>query len=175
SIGNCLTDYPSMGIDANALYMGGDEFCPSFQQTDGFVVRKSSILGAGPIVVTPFRALMTGPTFVGPWAPRGVDNYDPASNEGYFIGVDGASYGLLQLMRISDPGGTPAISGPIGITVPITDAPLKVPHLGNTNPLGGTTGNVDALDDRLFYAHIRNRQLWTSTNISVANHGVANA
>jgi len=142
SIGNtCLTDYPSLGIDANALYMGGDEFCPSFQQTDGFVIRKSSVLGVGPIVVTTFRALMTGPSFVGPFAPRGVDNPDPTSNEGYFIGVDGNSFGTLDMYRISDPGGTPGISANIPITVPATSNPLTVPHLGNT---GGTNGNVDA-------------------------------
>ena len=173
SIGNtCLTDYPSLGIDANALYMGGDEFCPSFQQTDGFVIRKSSVLGVGPIVVTTFRALMTGPSFVGPFAPRGVDNPDPTSNEGYFIGVDGNSFGTLDMYRISDPGGTPGISANIPITVPATSNPLTVPHLGNT---GGTNGNVDALDDRVFYAYIRNQQLWVSQNIAVDNTGVVNA
>jgi hypothetical protein len=62
SIGNCLTDYPSLGVDAQAIYMGGDEFCPSFQQTDGFVIRKSSVLSGGPIVVTPFRNLMSAGT-----------------------------------------------------------------------------------------------------------------
>ena len=172
SIGNnCLTDYPSLGIDANALYMGGDEFCPSFQQTDGFVIRKSSVLGVGPIVVTTFRSLMSGPTFVGPFAPRGVDNPDPGSNEGYFIGVDGNSFGTLDMYRISDPGGTPGISANIPITVPATSNPLTVPHLGNT---GGTNGNLDALDDRIFYAYIRNQQLWISQNIAVDNTGVVN-
>jgi hypothetical protein len=173
SIGNtCLTDYPSLGVDAQALYMGGDEFCPSFQQTDGFVIRKSSVLGSGPIVITTFRSLMSGPSFVGPFAPRGVDNPDPAANEGYFIGVDGNSFGTLDMYRISDPGGTPAISANIPITVPLTSNPLSVPHLGNT---GGTNGNLDALDDRVFYAYIRNQQLWVSQNIAVDNTGVVNA
>ena len=169
SIGSCLSDYPSMGIDVNAVYMGVDEFCPSFQQTDGFVIRKSSVLSGGPIVVTAFRSLMSGPTFVGPFAPRGVDNYDPSSNEGYFIGVDGAAYGTLDMYRISDPGGTPGISANIPITVPTTSAPFHAQHLGNT---GGQNGRVDALDDRLFQAHIRNQQLWTSQNIAVDNTGV---
>src|SRR5262249_47723500 len=168
----CLTDYPSLGVDANALYMGGDEFCPSFTQTDGFVIRKSSILGAGPIVVTTFRSLMSGPSFVGPFAPRGVDNPDPASNEGYFIGVDGAAFGTLDMYRIADPGGTPTISANIPITVPTTSTPLSVPPLGNA---GGTNGIVDALDDRVFYAYIRNQQLWVSHNIAVDNTGVVNA
>src|SRR6185369_12834001 len=102
--------------------------------------------------------------------PRGVDNPDPAANEGYFIGVDGAAFGTLDMYRISDPGGTPGISANIPITIPSN--PLSVPHLGNT---GGTNGNIDALDDRVFYAYIRNQQLWVSQNIAVDNTGVVNA
>ncbi len=170
---SCFADYPSLGVDAKALYIGTDNFCPSFTSTDGFVVRKSSVLGAGPIVVTAFRGLMTATGgFVGPFAPRGVDNTDPTANEGYFIGVDGATFGTLDMYRIADPGGSPTISSNIPITIPITSNPLKVPHLGNT---GGTNGNVDALDDRNFYAHIRNQQLWTAQNIAVDNTGVVNA
>src|SRR5262249_53468281 len=119
-----------------------------------------------------FRSLMSGPTFVGPFAPRGVDNPDPASNEGYFIGVDGAAFGTFDMYRVADPGGTPTISANIPITIPVTSNPLNVPHLGNT---GGTNGNVDALDDRIFHASIRNQQLWVSHNIAVDNTGVVNA
>jgi hypothetical protein len=36
-----------LGIDANALYMGGDGSASSFQQTDGFVVRRPRCWAAG--------------------------------------------------------------------------------------------------------------------------------
>ncbi len=170
----CLSDYPSLGIDANAVYMGVNEFCGSgqpFQQTDGFVIRKSSVLSGGPIVVTAFRGFMTGPTYVGPWSPRGVDNLDPASTEGYFLGTDGASYGTLDMIRITSPGGTPTASANIPITVPATDGPRPVPHPGNT---GGYWGRLDPIDDRPFLAVIRsNQQLWTSHNIGVDNTGIS--
>jgi hypothetical protein len=164
---NCFADYPTLGVDVNALYIGTNDFCGNYKGTDAYVVRKSSVLGAGPIVVTAFRQLCTssGP---GPYTPQGVDNYDPNATEGYFIGVDNATYGLLQLRRVSNPGGTPTLSSNVTITVPTTIAPLKVPHLGNT---GGTSGQLDALDDRLFAAHIRNGQLWTAHNIGVTNTG----
>ncbi len=103
-------DYPSLGVDANALYIGGDMFgtvSPVFLKSTGFVVRKSSILSGGPIVVTAFRGIVPNNVSDGPLSPRGVDNYDPASNEGYFIGVSAAVLGRLNLRRISDPGGTP--------------------------------------------------------------------
>jgi hypothetical protein len=153
-------DYPTLGIDANALYIGGNNFCGSptqtFNSTDGYVVRKSSILSAGPLVVTAFRGLVATSTGAGPFTPRGVDNYDSASNEGYFIGVDNASFGTLMLRRVSTPGATPTISANISIGVNTTEFPITVPHLGNT---GSTNGNLDGLDDRLFAAHIRNGRL----------------
>jgi hypothetical protein len=165
-------DYPSLGVDANALYIGGNIFNSSgtsFLGCNGYVVRKSSVIGGGPIVVTKFAVVSSG-TGAGPFAPRGVDNYDPASNEGYFIGVDNASFGTLMLRRVNNPGSTPSISGNISITVSSTSFPIPVDHLGNT---GGSNGRLDALDDRLFAAHIRNGRLWTAHNIGTSGSGVA--
>lgn len=172
----CLADYPTLGLDANALYIGTNNFCGSpsqtFNSTDGYVVRKSSILGAGPMVVTVFRGLVASSTGAGPYTPQGVDNADPAANEGYFIGVDNATFSKLMLRRVSTPGATPTISGDIAITVPTTNFPTSVNHLGNT---GGTSGRLDAIDDRLFAAHIRNGRLWTAHNIQVNASGVASS
>jgi hypothetical protein len=164
-------DYPSLGVDANALYVGGNMFIASsgaFSTTSAFVIRKSSILSGGPIVVTAFRTLITGGD--GPDSPRGVDNYDPASNEGYFIGPSDAAFGRLILRRVGSPGGTPTISANVAVTVSTTAFPIKVDHLGNT---GGSNGRLDALDDRLFAAHIRSGRLWTAHNIAVTAAGVA--
>lgn len=170
----CFADYPTFGVDANALYIGTNDFCGSpgqtFTQTDGYVVRKTSVLSGGPIVVTVFRGLAPSTNAAGPYTPQGVDNYDPASTEGYFIGNDNASHGTLMLRRVSSPGGTPSISDNIPITVPSTAEPLTVPHLGNS---GGPQGQLDALDDRLFAAHLRNGRLWTAHNLGVDNTGVA--
>ena len=136
--------------------------------TNGYVVRKSSILAAGPLVFTGFANMAAG-VGAGPFAPRGVDNYDPASNEGYFIGVDNATFSTLMLRRISTPGATPTISANISLTVPTTTSSIPIQHLGNT---GGTNGRIDTLDDRLYSAHIRNGRLWTSHNIRVSSTGV---
>jgi hypothetical protein len=164
-------DYPSLGVDNNALYIGGDMFnaaSGNFVGTSAWVIRKSSILGAGPIVTTAFRGLIAAD---GPLDPRGVDNYDPGTNEGYFIGVSAAAFTRLNMRRISNPGGVPAISADIPITTPLaTSFPRTVDHLGDT---GGTGGNLDALDDRLFAAHVRNGRLWTAHNIAVTSAGIA--
>lgn len=185
-------DYPTLGIDVNALYIGGQTFPSNYalhHEHEGeegdddedktraisntgqaFVVQKSSVLGAGPIVVTTFNNLIDVQTGDGPYVPQGVDNFDADATVGYFVAVDNAFFGKLTMRRISDPGGIPTISGNIPLTVPATQFPLLVPHLGNT---AGQAGRLDAIDDRLFAAHIRNGHLWTSHNIGVDNSGVS--
>jgi len=110
-----FADYCTMGIDVNALYIGCNMFNlgvnGTFINTNAYVVRKSSVLSGGPIFVTTFANLETPVTFVGPYTPQGVDNYDPLATEGYFIGVDGAAFSLLQVRRITNPGSaSPTIS-----------------------------------------------------------------
>jgi hypothetical protein len=167
-----FADYPTLGIDAHALYIGvnifGTRGVGSFANTTAFVVRKSSVLGPGPIVATAFRKLVGPGTQGGPYTPQGVDNYDPGATEGYFIGVDAAFYGRLQVRRVSNPGGTPTMSDNITLSVPITGNTINVPHLGNVN---GASGYLDGLDFRLIAAHIRNGRIWTAANMAVNNTG----
>ncbi|MEO6323349.1 MAG: hypothetical protein ABIT01_00550 [Thermoanaerobaculia bacterium] len=164
-------DYPSLGVDVNALYIGGNMFgavSGSFTGCSVYVIRKSSVLGAGPLVATAFPGVVVGGGD-GPFAPRGVDNFDPSATEGYFVGVSNAAFSRLNMRRIGTPGGAPTISADIPITVATTGLPITVDHLGDT---GGTGGNLDGLDDRLFAAHIRNGRLWTAHNIAVLATGV---
>lgn len=169
---NQFADYPTLGVDVNALYIGANIFDAdgNFFGCRAYVVRKSSVLSGGPIVVTTFDNLLdTG--FSGPYTPQGVDNFDTSATKGYFVGVDGALFGVLAIRRISDPAGEPTISPNRFITVPATRSPIDVRHLGNT--VTGTAGYLDALDDRLFQAVIRNGRMWTVHNVGVNNTGVS--
>lgn len=171
--GTNFCDYPSLGVDINALYIGCNMFsnAGSFIGTNGYVVRKSSVLGAGPITVTLFANLAAG-AGAGPFSPRGVDNVDPGATEGYFVGVDNATFSTIMFRRVSNPGSaTPTISANISVTVPTTIYPNPVEHLGNT---GGNNGRLDSLDDRLYAATLRNGRLWTAHNFRVSAAGVAN-
>jgi Concanavalin A-like lectin/glucanases superfamily len=165
-------DYPTLGVDANALYIGGRMFNGSGTAYTGasvFVVRKSSILGAGPIVTTAFHQLGTSTT--GIYTPQGVDNDDPTATSGYVIGVDQAVFSKLDIHRISNPGGTPIASALIALTVPTTSTPLN-----QVNSLAGNT--LDVNDDRLFAAMIRKNKitgvssLWTAHAVAVNTTGV---
>ena len=166
-----FADYDTLGVDVNALYIGVNIFNGNtFQNTTGFVVKKASLL-TGTLTVTAFRQLITGrgPNKHGPFTPHGVNNDDPNATEGYFIGVDDASFGLLDVRRVSTPGGVPSLSGNLAITVPSTDSPM-----GNV-PAQGSTLNLDDLDDRLFATRMHNGSLWTAHNIEVNATGTANS
>ena len=177
-----FTDYQSFGIDASAIYIGANMFtvAGAFQSTKGFVIPKAPLLTGSPATIWSFPGLVATAAGAGPFAPRGVDNTDPANTGptaiGYFIGVDNATFNTLMLRRVTNPGSlgpAPTISANISIAAPLTTRfPLTVNHLGDT---GGTNGNLDALDDRLYSAMIRNGRLWTAHNIGVNNTGVAGA
>ena len=171
----CAVDSPTFGLDDSALYIGVVQFCDSgvtYAGTSGYVVRKTSVIDGATIAVTPFHNLTGSAAGVGPFAPVGVDSEDSGTGVGYFIGVDNASLGTLMLRRISNPGGTPTISGNILLSVAATAAPITVRHLGNT---GGAAGNLDGGDDRLTSAVIRNGTLWTTQTIGVIDTGAASA
>lgn len=163
-------DYPTIGIDSKAIYIGGNIFGSSFTGCDLFVVNKASLL-SGSLVVTPFRDICTAGG-AGVYTPHGCDNDDPTANEGYVVGVSGNSFGLLKLRKVSDPGGSPSISSDFNITVPSTANPRSVVAMGST-------GNLDGLDDRLFAAKIFwNREtnlpsIWTAHNIRINSTGIA--
>ena len=165
-------DYPSLGIDVNALYFGCNMFSPTaFAGTNGYVVQKSSVQGTGPMVVTKFTPMATA-NGAGPYSPRGVDNFDPGATVGYFVGADNNQFSRITFRRVSNPGSaTPSISGNIRITVPTTGATNPVEHQGNT---GGNNGRLDSLDERLFAAMMRDGHLWTAHNLRVDATGVAN-
>ena len=126
--------------------------------TSAFVIRKSSVTGGGPIVVTGFTNLTGGTSGAGPYAPMGVDNDNACATEGYFIGTDNAVYGLLQVRRVSTPGGTPTLSGNLSLTVPNTYFP-------NTQPAQGSTTNLDGNDDRLIKAALHTNKITGATTL----------
>jgi len=171
-----FADYPTLGVDVNALYLSCSMFNGNtFSNTSCFVIQKSSLLGSGPMQITAFRGLIVGGS--GMITAQGVDNDDPAATEGYFIAVDAALFGKLVMRRISAPGSaTPTISGDIPLSVPVTAYPMGV-----TTAIPGVvalqSNALDDLDDRLFMAQIRSVGgtpfLWTCHNIGVTSTGVA--
>ena len=170
-------DVGSLGVDANALIIGGNLFDTTgvFQGTTVHVVRKSAVIsGAGGNVAASavaYRNLTGTPDGEGPYTPQGVDNLsDAAATSSWVVGVNNVlpvtSELVLRQITFSAVGAWPptAISANLTLSVPTTALPLTVPHLGNT---GGADGQLDALDDRLFDAKLRGGHVWTAHNIAV--------
>jgi Secretion system C-terminal sorting domain len=165
-------DYPTLGVDKHALYIGGLIFNATSGDYIGssvYVVRKSSLTSGGPLVFTPFRG--QGTTSGGIFCPQGVHNDDPNADRGYYLGVSAEFYGVLNYIVVNNPGTIPAITTGT-ISVPATSFPIEVPALNSTNDL-------DAGDDRLLNAVlVRNKNsnssaIWASHSIGVTNTGVA--
>ncbi len=153
-------DYPGFGIDANAIYTGCNMFNPSFRWTSAYVIRKSSVLSGGPIVVTGFANIATT-SVAGPYSPRGVDNDDPTWTEGYIIGSDPSGASRLNIRRVSNPGGTPTLGANVQLAVTNTNlSPQRA---------SGSTTQINVSDPRLFAASIRKNKLTGATTLWTAN------
>jgi len=102
-------DYPSLGIDADALYIGTNRFTltGSLIQIVAYVWNKASFLSGSP--TGNLWELYDGVT--APFSPRGVDNFDPNNTGptavGYFIGPDIFSFGSFVIRRVTNPAGAP--------------------------------------------------------------------
>jgi hypothetical protein len=165
-------DFPTLGVDKNALYIGGMIFdfdAEDFVGSSVYVVRKSSLLSGGPIVFTPFRNV--GTDLGGIFCAQGVQNDDPGATSGYFVGVNTANFSQLDYIVVNDPGGSPSIIQN-QLSVPTTSFPLNVTAQGGT-------GDLDGGDDRLLNAVLTTNKLtgaksiWASHNIKVRSTGVA--
>ncbi|MBX3082002.1 MAG: hypothetical protein KF716_10250 [Anaerolineae bacterium] len=165
----CFADFPSLGVDVHALYIGVNQRCgvdvgsASPNGSDVFVVRKSTIFaGGGALVVTAFAD-------VGLTSPQGVDNFDASAAQGYVVGTIAGDFTHLGMRRVNTPAATPSLSELITIAVPTTSEPIHMPHKGSTGAL------LDALDRRLSAAVIRNGSLWTAQQMQVNSSGTADS
>lgn len=169
-----FADYPTWGIDANAAYMGMNIFNAAGNAVIGttvYVIRKSDLL-AGTLTVTPFRQIgAAGGSGGGPWTPQAADNDNSASSEGYFVSVDFLAFSLLNVRRVSNPGGTPTLSGNLNINTPTTTFPILQPHLGQAT----ATRRLDALDDRIFAARVHRNEITGATTLVAAHNIQVNA
>ena len=83
--GGLELDYPSLGIDSNAILAGANLFNSqgNFVNSMALVIQKSSLLGAGPVHYTVFNNLINFNTGSGQVSPQGVTNYASASAKLY--------------------------------------------------------------------------------------------
>ena len=81
-----LSDYPTLGIDKHALYIGVNVMKDAvhYITSDAFVIPKKPLLN-GKLRAFAFQNIVVPGKIVGPTTPQGVDNFDDHAEEGYFI------------------------------------------------------------------------------------------
>jgi hypothetical protein len=170
-----LADYPQLGVDANAIYIGVNRFgslSGSFTGTSLYVIQKSSVIGAGPIHVTGFQTV-SSPVASGPDSPQPATNMGPGAGTGYVVGPDNLVLNRMDVVKVNNPGATTPTISTSSVSLPSTAQPLSV-------PAQGAVGGIDALDDRFFEAMVGrgpggSDTLWTAHNIRVNSSGVGAA
>ncbi len=109
-------DYPTLGIDNQALYIGGLLFfadltlLPTNQRV--YVVNKKELI-EGELVFTELH-FPINPASVEPFSfvLQGVDNFDKNATVGHFIGIDSFSTNHLALWNVLNPGSeSPILQG----------------------------------------------------------------
>ena len=184
--GDQNNDYDSCRceVDKNAIYIAFDIFNEAapffpFTSSSAFVIQKESLINEGPAVITTFRDVIGFPGDSHPYRDATYNltpvlNLDEDAPFGYYIAQDPQFWGKLVLFRVINPGSTaPTLSPGLPLDVPQTGMLISgttlAPFLGN---LYGELGVLALIDDRLYNAHMRDKQLYTSHNILVDRNGV---
>ena len=163
--------FPTLGVDINALYVGGSFFSSStgIDIPSKLVVINKAKLIQGILYMTKFSNIDEVE------CAQGADNYDSNATLGYMIGMSEFDFSHLNLRTISNPGSSnpsnpPKISNFISIPITTVIQPILINHKGNNSQ---ATGKLNFFDNRLMNAVIRNNRLWTVQTIGLNNTGTS--
>lgn len=164
-------DYPTLGIDFNALYIGGGSFvgqdiCTTTDIQTVFVIKKSTLISSPPASGSEIFPTKFGLSKNQVIIPQGVDNFD-SRGIGFFI-ASTPSPNTLRLIKINN-----TVTPSVLVSVSSVTVPSFSPTIPVLQPSPGST--LEGLDTRLTCAHIRSGQLWTTHNIGVDGQGRSGA
>jgi Secretion system C-terminal sorting domain len=150
-------DYPTLGVDARSILIGGNIFQANYEGSISYVIDKRALLN-GVIRLGAFSGGAASILFT----PQGVQNDDAGERFSYFACVDNLEYSLLHVLRVRyRPDGAVAggalfdISSPTGPSYPVNtkDAPVI----------------LDGLDDRFLAAMIMRNKVTDESTLVTAH------
>ena len=158
-------DYPTLGVDKNSLYIGGNMFkgTSMFRGCAMWVVNKADLIG-GTLTVTGFTQTSTGTDM---YTPQGVHNDDPSATNGYFIGASQAFFSRLVLKRVTYSGSTPTLSADVILPSLTNYLPLTPPSQGGIA--------IDGDDERIIAAMIKKNKITNTSSLWVAQGSKMNS
>ena len=112
----CLGDYPTLGVDEDALYIGVNQFCGAdlntvtFDSTSAYVVNRADLL-AGTLTVAQFDGVLPSIGRRACTRRRAWTTSTRTPTRATSSASTTCSSAASQLRRVSNPGGTPSLSG----------------------------------------------------------------
>lgn len=170
-----LADYPKMGIDQKAIYIGFNEFDnldPLYQDSSIVVLPKAELLNGTPII-NAFRNLLTQ---YGTLWPAGVNNFDSNPSLGYAVSGNLFTSSDINLFKIANPEtSTPSLTVeflPINtIQVFLALTGQGAPQKGN---LYGNNSLLEFIGAIVGSSNIRNNNLYMAFDAAVDSTGNTN-
>lgn len=174
---NLGLDYPQVGIDENAIYIGGNLYDLTNPNAGTFesmfiVIPKESLFNGSP-VINSFRDLLSQ---YGVFAPSGVNNFDSNSPYGYGVSGNAFTGSEIILLKVLNP----ETSNPSLVVEYLPINPIQIfflflgigaPHKGN---LYGNLSNLELLGYNIGVGNIRNNHLYLAFDAAVDNTGNTN-
>jgi hypothetical protein len=169
---SAFTDYSTLGVDANGVYMAATIFPASGSSTTMTATPKASLIFNASTNPTPTLGTVSKTTgiagfFGTPHPAQNLDN-SVAGSRAWIIGARNSTAGGLAYRKVSWSGATPTIDAAnTNLTIGgAVDYPLQFAP-------SSSTLNVDTGDFRLQQAFIRNNSLYCSRTVGTNSAGVS--
>ncbi len=166
-------DFPTLGVDHNAVLIGGNQFGYDSLTNVGYVIDKIKLM-QGKLVVYPFELgvynFIDG-TLQGMVTPQAVHNDDANVNRSYFAGLTYYSADSIVIAKLwYNKIHVPQLTKETNVPIPTYNSPRDNTSLGSLTPL-------DMGDTRLLEASIHKNKitgkssLWTAHAVGSDQHG----
>ncbi len=166
-------DFPTLGVDNNAVVIGGNQFGFDSLTNVGYIVDKRALVKDGRLVVYPLELgvenFITG-TVGGMYTPQGASNDDGTSKNSFFAGITYFQDALVVANIFFDHKN--GLSSITETAIPVQ--PFTFPR-DNSSP--GSLTLLDLNDTRLLEATIHKNKitnessLWTAHTVGVNRQG----
>lgn len=161
-----FTDYDTMGVDSNGVYFAATYFPSSGSSYSRIAATpKTPLLAATPSLGTLTVSGNITDMYSTPQPATNLTNVSSTSPF-YFVSSSASVYGNINYRTVSWSGGVPSFSTTSALGTPGYGPVLNAPALGSTT-------NINAGDNRLQMAVVRDGKLWTTRNVGVNSSGGA--
>jgi hypothetical protein len=160
---NYFADFPTLGVDINAVYLSGDLFNSAGDPAGPIIVAvpKAGLLAAAPSNSGMFTSGLLSYDSYGDIVQPAMLSGTPSSPEVTLavesVGDDFQSHSRLILTPLQISGGTISLGTPVPITVPSYDVPINPTQPGNIDSLDDGDARISAsvrrVGDTLYAAH----------------------